>query len=174
MTPQVSSIYRVLLMALVLLGTTSHCDRRATLSTESEAEVDKGSDVNPDTKKPAEDLQDTEALLQKDQVTAALQSFWPSFHASKLSDHPLAARLDELVKEGAPQVKKQACSAYAQHVGERLAPSAPELLLGELKTLQGRSGDCWTLHYDGMMGPGLGAALTLDGEVLFVWIIAEG
>ena len=114
------------------------------------------------------------ALLEKEQVVPHFQKFWTGLRAAQRGGDPLAARLDELVNTGKPHVQKQECFDYWEHVSLRVTPGDPELLMGDLPALKIRSGSCWTLHYDGMMGPGLGAALSPDGTALLVWIVAEG
>jgi hypothetical protein len=51
----------------------------------------------------------------------------------------------------------------------------PELYLhGTITDLDG-VGPVWVVTYDGMLSPGLGAALTRDtGEVLLIWVVPEG
>lgn len=107
------------------------------------------------------------------EVAPAFQRWWAPWSSEHLRAHPLKQGLDERVAAGG-HAKPQACDALAEHVTERAPAGSPELLYGDPAALRGRGDRCWWLHHDGMMGPGLGAALASDGTVLVVWIVSEG
>lgn len=107
------------------------------------------------------------------QVVPTFQRWWKPWSSEHLAAHPLEDRLDELVAAGG-HAKQEACDVLAEHVAARAPTGSPELLLGDPAVLRGRGDRCWWVHHDGMMGPGLGAALASDGTVLVVWIVSEG
>ncbi|MFC2171355.1 hypothetical protein ACFLU6_01835 [Acidobacteriota bacterium] len=186
----------IMVMSLALLIVGSHCDKHAMRADNKDAEeqqargtepaggAEQGSEMNADNGKvdqgdskqeprgPATD--EREGLLKQEQVVPHFQKLWKDLHAVQLQGHPLAARLNELVTTNKPRLLQQECTAYGTFVSERVASGDPELLLGDLAALKNLTGKCWTLHYDGLMGPGLGAAMAPDGEVLLIWIVAEG
>jgi hypothetical protein len=53
------------------------------------------------------------------------------------------------------------------------AAGTPRVLHGSTTTID-RSGNCWVLIWDGLLGVGLGAILTEKGEVLLSWWLPEG
>lgn len=111
--------------------------------------------------------------LAAEAVVPHFQRWWKAWSRGHLASHPLRATLDERVAVGGT-VKAEACDALADHVKARAPAGSPELLHGDPAALRGRSDRCWWLHHDGMMGPGLGAALGSDGRVLVVWVVLEG
>jgi hypothetical protein len=112
--------------------------------------------------------------LAADAVAPAFGRWWVPWSKAQLAAHPLRVTLDEHVASGKPTVRSEACDELAEHVRERAPAGSPELLHGDPSALLGRTDRCWWLHYDGIMGPGLGAALTTHGRVLVVWIVLEG
>lgn len=111
--------------------------------------------------------------LAAEAVVPHFQRWWAAWSKEHLAAHPLRVTLDERVAAGGTS-KPQACDALAEHVRERAPLGSPELLHGDPAALRGRTDRCWWLHHDGMMGPGLGAALASDGQVLAVWVVREG
>ena len=108
-----------------------------------------------------------------DAVVPHFQRWWKVWSSEHLATHPLVATLDERVAAGG-HAKQEACDVLAEHIAERAPAGSPARLFGDPAALRGRSSRCWWLHHDGMMGPGLGAALASDGTVLVVWIVSEG
>lgn len=111
--------------------------------------------------------------LAADAVVPHFQRWWKVWSSEHLATHPLVATLDERVAAGG-HAKQEACDVLAEHIAERAPAGSPARLFGDPAALRGRSSRCWWLHHDGMMGPGLGAALASDGTVLVVWIVSEG
>lgn len=111
--------------------------------------------------------------LSATDVVPTFQRWWKAWSPEHLASHPLRVTLDERVAAGG-RAKQEACDVLAEHVSERAPTGSPELLLGDPAALRGRGDRCWWLHHDGMMGPGLGAALASDGTALVVWIVSEG
>lgn len=111
--------------------------------------------------------------LAAEAVAPAFGRWWAAWSKEHLATHPLRATLDERVAAGGT-VKAHACDELAAHAHERAPVGSAELLYGNPAALRGRTDRCWWLHHDGMMGPGLGAALASDGRVLVVWVVREG
>ena len=128
--------------------------------------------TTPDPDPPPGDVAPGPPLAAAD-VGPAFQRWWTPWSKEHLATHPLKDRLDELAARGGT-VKEQACDALADHVADRAPAGSPERLLGDPAALRGRGERCWWLHHDGLMGPGLGAALASDGTVRVVWIVSEG
>lgn len=111
--------------------------------------------------------------LAADAVVPHFQRWWKRWSSQHLAADPRRTTLDERVAAGGA-ARSTACDVLATHVEERAPAGSPELLLGDPATLRGRGGQCWWLHHDGLMGPGLGSALAEDGTVLVVWVVREG
>jgi hypothetical protein len=111
--------------------------------------------------------------LAAEAVVPHFQAWWKTWSSEHLVGHPLKARLDERVAAGGT-AKEEACDVLAAHVEERAPAGSQELLYGDPAALRRAGERCWSVHHDGMMGPGLGGALANDGAVLAVWVVLEG
>ena len=109
-------------------------------------------------------------LETPEQAIARFRGEWPRFASA-----PGAADANALVTS--PQIPPQAVlRADVQQQRElldRLGDSEELYVHGTITDLDG-VGPVWVVTYDGMLGPGLGAALTRSGQVLLVWIVPEG
>lgn len=183
-----------IMIALVLGGGCRGDPRSEPPPAPSRAPVeDEASEQSSTMQDPAADLQAPEDVVEKppmttpetnvppplgpplstDAVVPSFRRWWATFSGDQLTSHPLRATLDERVATGGT-VRAEACDTLAEHVRERAPKGSPELLHGDPASLDGRTDRCWWLHHDGMLGPGLGAALASDGRVLAVWIVVEG
>jgi hypothetical protein len=167
----------VLVFVAALIGcrdAASPSEPPATGTTEREQALDAPA---PATSEPSPDPSPTPepvgAPIGREQVVETFQRWWTPWSLERLATHPLRAQLDALVAAGAT-LTSDSCDRLAAHIDERAPSGSPELLFGDTARLREGAETCWWLHHDGMMGPGLGAALASDGQVWVVWIVSEG
>jgi hypothetical protein len=106
-------------------------------------------------------------ITSAEQAVASFERFWRQELAPRLAGAPSEAWLGSLVESQTPSVTRATRSEYAQRLGG-------ELLHGGAESLQG-SGECWVVHYDGLLSTGLGACVdAATGEVLVAQETPEG
>ncbi len=121
---------------------------------------------------PPADAEPPGPPLAAEEVVPTFRRWWAPWSKAQLAGHPLQATLDERVAAGGT-VRSEACGWLEAHVRERAPEGSPERLYWDLAKIA-QDAPCWWIHHDGMMGPGLGAALTRDGRVAAVWVVREG
>jgi hypothetical protein len=110
--------------------------------------------------------------LARDAVAPTFRRWWAGFSSHNPDER--AGSFNEQIRTDHATPRQLACRALGERLRERAAGGLADLVHGDLAALEAHPGPCWTLHYDGMLGPSLAAALTLDGRVLAVWRIPEG
>jgi hypothetical protein len=106
-------------------------------------------------------------VANAEEAVAAFEGFWQQELAARLAEAPNRAWLGSLMESQTPSVTRVTRGEYAQRLGG-------ELLHGSAENLQG-SGECWAVHYDGLVSTGLGACVdAATGEVLVAQETPEG
>ncbi len=103
---------------------------------------------------------------------AAAEARYRAFHAASIA--PTLPEAERRRAEGllgrSPDVEREPCRRARKAIA---ASGVPPALHGSLDALD-RTGACWVLRWDGLLGVGLGAVVARDGAVLLAWWIPEG
>lgn len=110
--------------------------------------------------------EDRGPVTTAEQAVAVFERFWRSELSAELEESR-REWLDSLVASQTPSVARVTRADYGRRfAGEPLHGAADVL---------GAGGECWAVHYDGMLSTGLAACVdAATGEVLIAQEIPEG